>query len=151
MQNVEKHIIKHGHEWFDYCDVTTSASKKLFNIAQFSQRQSYFYGWGILTLSKLDVLFKSNENYKALPAKVAQLVLKQNADCWASYFKALDDYKQEPSKFTVKPKPPSYIKKENNLVKFNYQAVSKKEFKKGFIVPSMSPIRIPVKPGLKCH
>jgi IS605 OrfB family transposase len=45
------------------------------------------------------------------------------------------------------PKPPNYIEVENNLVKFNNQAVGKREFKKGWIVPSMSPIRIPVKPG----
>ena len=31
---------------------------------------------------------------------------------------------------------------------FNIQTVSKAEFKKGFIAPSMSPIRVPVKPGL---
>ncbi|WP_263977112.1 RNA-guided endonuclease TnpB family protein [Amazonocrinis nigriterrae] len=55
----------------------------------------------------------------------------------------------EVEKFTGRPKPPNYISGENNLVKFNNQAVGKREFKKGWIVPSMSPIKIPVKPGLK--
>lgn len=54
-----------------------------------------------------------------------------------------------PCKFTGKPKQPGYVTDKRNLVKFNYQAVGKKEFKNGYIVPSMSPIRIPVKPGLK--
>ncbi|MDB9376265.1 RNA-guided endonuclease InsQ/TnpB family protein, partial [Nodularia sphaerocarpa] len=88
------------------------------------------------------------QNYKSMPAKVAQLVLKQNADGWIAYYKALSAYKIDSSKFTGRPKPPSYVN-DKNLVKFNNQAISKREFAKGCIVPSMSPIRIPVKPGLK--
>ncbi|WP_339381011.1 transposase [Brasilonema sp. UFV-L1] len=41
------------------------------------------------------------------------------------------------------------MQEKRNLVKFNYQAVVKRQFQKGYIVPSMSPIKIPVKPGLK--
>jgi IS605 OrfB family transposase len=148
VQQVEKHTIKPSHEWFAYCQEMTSASRSLYNTVQFTQRQGFFYGWGTQSQKSLDVMFKSDSNYAAMPAKVAQLVLKQNADAWSAYFKAIDAYKLEPEKFTGYPKPPSYID-DKNLVKFNYQAVSKKEFKKGYIVPSMSPIRIPVKPGLK--
>lgn len=148
MQNVEKHTIKYSHEWFPYCEEITKASRKLYNTVQFTQRQNFFYGWGRQSQAKLDVMFKSDSNYGVMPAKVAQLVLKQNADAWSAYFKAIEDYKLEPSKFTGHPKPPSYID-DKNLVKFNYQAIGKKEFNKGYIVPSMSPIRIPVKPGLK--
>ncbi|WP_272819331.1 RNA-guided endonuclease InsQ/TnpB family protein [Scytonema hofmannii] len=126
----------------------TNASRQLYNAAQFTQRQGFFYGWGTQSGGTLDVMFKSNSNYGAMPAKVAQLVLKQNADAWSAYFKAMSAYKLDPNKFTGCPKPPSYID-EKNLVKFNYQAIGKKEFKGGYIVPSMSPIRIPVRPGLK--
>nr|WP_236116951.1 hypothetical protein [Hassalia byssoidea] len=85
---------------------------------------------------------------KQWSAKVAQLVLKQNADAWIAYYKALAAYKTDDSKFTGRPKPPSYVD-EKNLVKFNNQAIGKREFSKGLVVPSMSPIQIPVKPGLK--
>ncbi|MEH2380992.1 MAG: transposase [Nostoc sp.] len=34
-------------------------------------------------------------------------------------------------------------------VLFNNQAIGKREFRKGSVIPSMSPIKIPVKPGLK--
>ncbi|MCC5600162.1 RNA-guided endonuclease InsQ/TnpB family protein [Nostoc favosum] len=148
MHQVEKHIIKEAHEWFDYCTEITTVSRKLYNTAQFTQRQAFFYGWSTQPLAKLDSLFKQNENYKAIPAKVAQLVLKQNADAWIAYYKALSAYKIDSSKFTGRPKPPNYIE-DKNLVKFNHQAVGKREFKKGWIIPSMSPIRIPVKSGLK--
>ncbi|MBG1271713.1 RNA-guided endonuclease InsQ/TnpB family protein [Nostoc sp. WHI] len=148
MRQVEKHVIKEEHNWFDYCTDITTISRQLYNTAQFTQRQGFFYGWGTQTQASLDTLFKQNENYKALPAKVAQLVLKQNADAWIAYYKALSAYKIDPTKFTGKPRPPSYVD-DKNLVKFNNQAIGKREFGNGCIVPSMSPIRIPVKPGLK--
>lgn len=148
MRQVEKHIIKEADEWFDYCTEITTVSRKLYNTVQFTQRQGFFYGWSTQTQASLDSLFKQNENYKALPAKVAQLVLKQNADAWIAYYKALLVYKIDSSKFTGRPKPPNYVD-DKNLVKFNHQAIGKREFKKGWIIPSMSPIRIPVKSGLK--
>lgn len=70
------------------------------------------------------------------------------ADSWTAYFEALKAYELEPSKFTGRPKPPGYADG-RNLVKFNIQAIGKREFKKGYIMPSMSPIKLPVKPGLK--
>ncbi|MEH1958521.1 MAG: transposase [Nostoc sp.] len=148
MRQVEKHVIKEGHEWFDYCTDITTISRQLYNTAQFTQRQGLFYGWGTQSQASLDSLFKQNENYKALPAKVAQLVLKQNADAWIAYYKALAAYKLDSTKFTGRPKPPNYVD-DKNLVKFNNQAIGKREFSKGTVVPSMSPIKIPVKPGLK--
>ncbi|WP_292743959.1 transposase [Nostoc sp. NMS4] len=89
IRQVEKHIIKEVHEWFDYCAEITTVSRQLYNTAQFTQRQGFFYGWGTRTQAKLDSLFKQDENYKALPAKVAQLVLKQNADA-SSFFCSLN-------------------------------------------------------------
>lgn len=152
MYQVEQHYITSSHRWWSYCDAVCYASKNLYNTAQFSQRQSFRFGHGILTQAALDKLFKDSEHYKAIAAKVAQLVLKQNSDAWMAYFKAIAVWKEEPSKFTGKPKIPGFLEtgeKGRNLVKFNNQAVGKREFNKGFLVPSMSPIRIPVKPGLK--
>ncbi|MCW5318683.1 IS200/IS605 family element transposase accessory protein TnpB [Nostoc sp. KVJ3] len=148
MRQVEKHVIKRGDAWFDYCFLITTISRQLYNTAQFTQRQGFFFGWSTQSQAKLDLLFKQDENYKALPAKVAQLVLKQNADAWFAYYKALKEYKLEPNKFTGQPKPPGYVD-EKNLVKFNNQAIAKREFNNGWVVPSKSPIRIPVKPGLR--
>ncbi|MEH1854915.1 MAG: hypothetical protein V7L11_25325 [Nostoc sp.] len=53
MRQVEKHIIKEGHEWFDYCTDITTISRQLYNTAQFTQRQGFFYGWGTQTKSLL--------------------------------------------------------------------------------------------------
>jgi putative transposase len=147
---VEKHVIKpNDKQLFAYCDEITNASRRLYNTVQFVQRQSVLYGGGVLSQGRLNLMFKEHADYRTMPAKVAQLVLKQNVDAWDSYLKALESYKLEPNKFTGSPKEPAYIQKQNNLVKFNYQAVGKREFQGGFIIPSMSPIKIPVKPGLK--
>jgi IS605 OrfB family transposase len=146
---VEKHVIKKSHEWYDYCNEVTTVSRCLYNTAQYTQRQGYFYGHPTLNTAQLDKCFKNHQHYKALAAKVAQLVLKQNADSWISYHAAVIAYKLDSSKFTGKPKIPGFILRKHNLIKFNNQAIGKKEFKKGFVVPSMSPIRIPAKPGMK--
>ena len=152
MYQVEQHQIKPNHLWFEYCEQTCLASKNLFNTAQYSNRQSFFYGYGSISQGVMDKLFRDNENYQVLPAKVSQLVLKQVQDTWQSYFKAIKAWKLDHSKFTGRPKAPAYIEageKGRNLVKFNIQAISKAQFKKGRLVPSLSPIAIPVKPGLE--
>jgi putative transposase len=147
---VEQHQIKKSSPWWDYCETVCFASKNLFNTAQYTNRQSSIYGHGVVTQAAMDKLFNSDANYKALPAKVGQLVLKQVADSWSSYFAALKAWKLDSSKFTGKPKAPGYLEIDGrNLIKFNSQAISKTAFKKGFICPSMSPIQVPVKPGLK--
>jgi IS605 OrfB family transposase len=147
---VEQHQIKKSSPWWNYCETVCFSSKNLFNTAQYSNRQSFIYGHGVMTQGAMDKLFNSDVNYQSLPAKVSQLVLKQVADSWTSYFAALKAWSIDPSKFTGKPKAPGYIDViGRNLIKFNKQAISKTAFKKGFIAPSMSPIQVPVKPGLK--
>ena len=148
MKTVDKHDVRKNHQWYEYCRKITTASRCLYNACQYAQRLGYFYGHGIQSQGSLDKLFHENEHYQTMPAKVSQLVLQQNVSAWDSYFKSLKEYKKSPPKFTGKPKPPKYAN-EFNLVKFNYQAIGKGEFKKSWIVPSMSPIRIPVKPGMK--
>ena len=47
MMRVEKHVIKSGHEWFEYCNEVTDSSRKLYNTAQYTQRQGFLYGHGV--------------------------------------------------------------------------------------------------------
>ena len=73
-----------------------------------------------------------------------------STDFWAAYALVLPSKRHRAvSKETGKT---SYVdpgEKGRNIVKFNKQAIGKREFFKGLIVPSMSPVRIPVKPGLE--
>ena len=71
------------------------------------------------------------DDYRNLPAQTAQQVIKQVFKCWKSYFKALKEFKQRPSKFFAKPKPPKYKKKDGfGLATFTNQQIKLKD---GFI------------------
>lgn len=154
MYQVEQHQIKPGSEHFAYCEKVCLASKNLFNNVQYSNRQSWIAGYGYMTFGDSDKLFQPDPNYKALPAKVSQLVLKQAWQAWDSHLKAVSAWKLDSSKFTGKPRIPGYIEGKDqgrNLIKFNLQAIGKKDLKNGLIVPSKSPFRIPLKPGMKAE
>ena len=87
---------------------------------------------------------KEHEAYKALPAKVAQQVLRLLDKNWESYKEAVKAYDLDPSKFLGHPKLPKYKDKQQgrNILVFTVQAVSKKGLKRGVIQPSGVPIEI---------
>ena len=135
---VEKHIIKASSKHFKEIDNMSFLSKNLFNSALYICRQAFFNGQKIPSFNNLYHQLKTGIDYKALPSKVAQLVIKQVSNGFNSYSKALQAYKADPSKFLAKPKLPKYKDKENgrNVLTFNYQAVSKVWLGKGWAVPS---------------
>ena len=90
---------------------------------------------------------QQHEAYKALPAKVAQWVLKGLHANWASFFEQCKAYKENPSKFTGRPRLPNYKHKTEgrNILVYTDQAVSKKGLKHGLIKLSMLPITVETK------
>lgn len=79
----------------------------------------------------MDKLIKPCLEYKALPAKVAQQVLKLLDKSWKGYFAAIAEYKIDKSLFTGRPKIPGYKPKDGRTVLiFSEQSTSKKVFKK---------------------
>ncbi len=88
----------------------------------------------------------SHEAYRALPAKVAQHVLKQLADAWKAFREAKASYEEDPSRFTGRPKLPKYKHKTEgrNILIYTMQAVSrgKRSLQRGIIKPSMLPIEV---------
>jgi len=106
------------------------ASKNLWNAANYCIRQSFVYGHGVPSYNSMDKLMQSTLEYKALPAKVAQQVLKLLDKSWKSYFAAIAQYKLDSSKFTGFPKIPGYKPKDGRgVLIFTSQATSKKVFK----------------------
>jgi IS605 OrfB family transposase len=144
---VEKHIIKASNKHFKEIDAMSFFSKNLFNSALYVCRQAFFNGQKIPSFNNLYHQLKSSIDYKALPSKVAQLVIKQVSNGFNSYSKALKAYKVDSSKFLGKPKIPRYKDKEygRNVLTFNYQAVSKVWLDKGFAVPSGLQLKIKTK------
>ena len=122
-------------------------SKNLFNCAVYQCRQAFFKGERLPSFNQLYHQLKKGNDYKALPAKVSQLVIKQVAKSFQSYLAALVKYKKDSSKFLGKPKLPRYKHKSKgrNVLTYNYQAVSKTALRRGFIKPSLTNLLIPTK------
>lgn len=143
MQLVEQHIIgKNDPRWAEL-DALGFAAKNLYNLTNYHIRQDFFktglaLGWG-----KLDKLLQKTDAYQALPAKVAQLVIKSVTDCWSSYFAAHKAWQEDRSKFKAEPKIPRYKHKENGryILSYNLQAIGKRERRKGMIALSRTGIR----------
>ena len=149
MQLVEQHIIERNDPRFAVIDAAAFASKNLYNAVLYELRQAFIFQGKYLPYEAMDKLMQSHEAYKALPAKVAQHVLKQLAQAWKSFFEALETYTENPSKFTGRPHLPKYKQKTEgrNMLVYTDQAISrgKKGVKKGLIKPSMLPIEVQTK------
>lgn len=135
MQLTERHIIKSTEHRFAQIDELAFKSKNLYNAANYVIRQSFIYGWGYVNYNEMNRLMKSQEAYKALPAKVSQQILMVLDKNWKSFFEAFNAYKADSSKFTGRPKLPKYKDKVKgrNLLVYTIQAISSKQLKKGII------------------
>ena len=139
MKLVEKHLIKSSKSIYAEIDNLAFLSKNLYNCAVYQCRQAFFEGEPVPNFNQLYHLLKTGSDYKALPAKVSQLVIKQVAKSFKSYFAANKAYQKDSSKFLGKPKLPRYKHKitGRNVLTYNYQAVSKKSLSKGFVQPAL--------------
>jgi putative transposase len=144
MPLVEQHRIdRHDLRWHAI-DVAAFASKNLYNAALYLTRQAYIkQDHTIITSAELDKLMQSTKDYRALPAKVAQWVLKQVTLAWKSYFAACQEWAANPGKFLGHPKLPQYLdKRGRNLLIYTEQAISRTPKNAGWVVPSGVDIRV---------
>lgn len=145
MQLVEQHRIdRHDPRW-QAIDAASFASKNLYNATLWQTRQAYvFQNHTVLSYSALDKLMQPTEAYRALPAKVAQWVLKQVALAWTSYFAVMAAYAAHPETFSGHPGLPDYLDKQKgrNLLVYTDQAISRDPKNAGWVVPSGVAIRV---------
>jgi len=147
MKLAERHIIKKGHRYWFSCDNLAWKSKNLYNSANYLIRQSFIYGHGYINYNKMAFMMKTTEQYKELPAKVSQQVLKGLDKNWISFFKGNEEYKENPSKFKGRPNIPNYkdTLKGRNIVVYTKQALSKVSLDKGLVKLSGTNISLPSK------
>lgn len=144
MQLVERHIIKRGHKCFQEIDSLCLASKNLYNRANYNIRQGFILALVYSNYNLLDKVLKDLPEYKALPAKVSQQVLRGLERNWSSFLGAIQAWKEEPDKFTGRPRLPKYKDKDGrNLVVYTIQAISKPRLRKGIIKLSKTSIQFP--------
>lgn len=143
---VEKHNIGINHVHFNELDKLSFLSKNLFNMSLYNIRQHYFNTNTFLSLKEnYKLLNKVQKNdYKALPSKISNQVIKQVDTAFKSFFMANKKYKENPSKFTGKPKITNYKDKVDgrNILTYEKKAVSKKAIKNGLINLTYSTLSI---------
>jgi putative transposase len=76
---------------------------------------------GFISYEMLEGVFKvtNNIDYRSLPAQVAQQTMKACYGNWKSFFESLEAYREAPSKFNGRPKPPGY-KQKNTMSQATY-------------------------------
>jgi putative transposase len=146
MRQVEKHVIERNDPRYTLIDAASFASKNLYNAALYETRQAYIFEGVYLNYNEMDRRMQSHEAYKALPAKVAQQVLKQVHNAWTSFFEAREEYRVHPEKFTGRPHLPKYKHKTEgrNLLVYTIQAIGrgKDGLKRRIIKPSKLNVRV---------
>ncbi len=144
MRLVEQHRIDRHDSRFAAIDSAAFASKNLYNAALYQTRQAYIHDHTVVGYAALDKLMQPSSEYRALPAKVAQWVLKQVALAWTSYFAACAAWDADSSRFLGHPKLPKYLdKRGRNLLTYTEQAISRAPQNRGYVVPSGVGIRVP--------
>ena len=132
MQLVERHLIKPSHALYETLDDLTFKAKNLYNHGLYLYRQSYFEHKKdpekpTLSWVEIDKSLRrqGHEDVRALPAKVANAVLKNLGESIASYWK-LVRLKNEGG-LTQNPELPRYLHKTEGRypVSFNYQTFGK--------------------------
>lgn len=136
MRLVEKHQIRRNHNLYKLCDKLCFQSKNLYNAALYEYRQSFIdKNSKNLNWVEINKLFNSNNqyDYRQLPAKVSNLVLKKLGNNITSFLGLLQARKDGTVK---KVKLPKYLHKTKGrfIVEFTNQTFSKERTKKGYLV-----------------
>jgi putative transposase len=144
MQLVERHLIKPTDPRYAAIERAACASKNLYNAANYVVRQCFIHEGVYLNDQAMHRRLKDHEAYHALPAKVAQWVLRLVDQNWQSYFAARAAWQDDPAKFLGHPRLPGYKDKQHgrNLLVYTLQALSIPAVRQGVISPSMLGITV---------
>ncbi|WP_019520820.1 hypothetical protein [Faucicola boevrei] len=132
--------IKPNHKHYKLLDDYAFLCKNLFNVATYHNRQS------VITSNKTPNAFElinqltkeKQTDYIAIPAKVAQQVIKQVYQNFQSFWAVIKSYHNDKSRFLGCPKLPKYLDKTKgraNII-FTKQAISKRDLNKGILTLS---------------
>ena len=154
MQLTERHLIKPSHELYRTLDDLTFKAKNLYNHGLYLYRQSYFErkknpDKPVLSWVDIDKSLRrqGHEDVRALPAKVANAVLKNLGDTVSSYWKLVRLKRK--GGLAQNPNLPGYLHKTNGRypVSFNYQTFGGKRGSNGELIlcPKGLCLRIPTK------
>ena len=126
---VERHIIKHKHKYYNELDNLCWLSKNLYNSTLYNVRQYYFENKKLLTYQVINKIYvdTNNEDYRALPAKVAKHTQMLVEHSFKSFFELLK--LKAKGKYNKPVKIPKYLNKKTGRQVVHYEkgAISFKE------------------------
>lgn len=120
IQQVEKHVIKKSHPYYNmFCEYTHLA-KNLYNHANYLVRKEFVENGKWLRYQDLDKFLRADldyPDYTNMPsAQSAQQTLRLLDTNWKSFFKSIKDWSKNKDKYLGKPKLPKYKLKDGKMV-----------------------------------
>lgn len=119
-KQVEKHIIKKSHPYYNMLCEYTHLAKNLYNHANYLVRNEFTETGKWLRYSKLDKLLREDldyPDYRNMPAsQSAQQVLRLLETNWKSFFTSIKDWSKNKNKYLGQPKLPKYKPKDGKMV-----------------------------------
>ena len=91
-------------------------SKNLYNYANYIIRQEFINNGNWIKYNQLFQLVKESEPYKDIGNNTGQGTLRVLDKNWKAFFKAIKDWKKNPSKYLGRPKIPKYKDKDGRFV-----------------------------------
>lgn len=158
---VVKFVVK---DYQHQLDKLARKAKCIYNASLYQVRRAYLLKHKWLSYSELDRYFKKQAQAHAcdlyrqmIYVQSAQQTIREVADVWGAWHKALKAYYKKPSKFTGKPHMPKYIKKtsrhpayftgQNAYVKNGYLHIPKLPWLKVKLPPGLTDFkRVEIKP-----
>ena len=116
VQRCEQHNIKRSSEFYNLIDDYCLRSKNLYNYANYIIRQEFISNNNWIRYNRLFSLVKNSEPYKDMGSNVGQGTLRILDKNWKSFFKAIKDWKKNPSKYLGRPKLPKYKEKNGRFI-----------------------------------
>ena len=134
MLRVERHHISGNDDVVRLC----SLSKELYNRCNYLMRQSFFDEPNERLPNLMDLIDVVRDEpcfTEFGNTKTAKQTIRQVITDWGNFFKALRAFKQKPSKFRSRPRPPHY-KKAMAQVTFYEETIRRKPRKDGILQPT---------------
>lgn len=116
VQRCEQHNIKYGTDFYKFVDEMCFKSKNLYNYANYIIRQEFINNGNWIKYNQLFQLVKESEPYKDIGNNTGQGTLRILDKNWKAFFKAIKDWKKNPSKYLGRPKIPKYKDKNGRFL-----------------------------------
>lgn len=108
VDRVEQHYISKKHPMYNTIDELSYYSKNLYNYANYIIRQEFINNNRYIGYFEMCSICKDAEPYMSIGSNVGQQTLRLLNENWKSFFKAIQDWKQNSSKYLGRPKLPKY-------------------------------------------